>query len=167
MDGNLLSTMSAGAALQVFMAGFIFRECCDIKAVLENIGPILIVVSLTISNAILVKNFMMVRGGGQKIVTHPHLARSDFQVSNNSRLIQQREVPVKPNDSFLIVSDVPSYEFPSSLIDLSGTYKLESKSNYEGEKRPLYVGYTYYFVRDSLYLSVHLSSVLTNIRISC
>jgi N-acetyl-gamma-glutamylphosphate reductase len=127
MTDSFISVMPA-SAVQLFISGFIFREFFDIKVVAEYMWVLLVLVSLTISNAILVRNYLSVTG--QKTVTHS----TQPQVSNDSKVVQQKDISVAARDHIFADKDVPSNEFPNNLLDLSGTYKLESKSNYEGEK---------------------------------
>jgi hypothetical protein len=118
----LLLTLPA-VALPVFIAGFMFGQCCAVKALLENIGPVFSIVILTISNVILLKAFM--RQTGQKPLVQNTMTRLLCSPSTDD--------PGKDEDGVMDMA-VPSKEVPDEVVDLSGTYKLESKVNFEGKK---------------------------------
>lgn len=121
-DSSFQSVMPA-PALPLFLSGFLFRQFCDIPVFAEYIWALLVLVSLTISNAILVRNYFS--GTVQKTVPH----------STQPQVLQRKDVSVAARDIYTVDNDVRSNEIPKSVLDLSGTYKLESKSNYEGEEK--------------------------------
>lgn len=123
------------SALPLFLSGFIFRQFCDIPVFTEYIWALLVLITLTISNAILVRNYFT--GTIKKTVTHS--TQPQVSSSNSANVLQRKDVSVVARDIYSVGKGVPSNEFPNSVLDLSGTYKLESKSNYEGEEKPYFL----------------------------
>ena len=92
-------------------------------ALLEIMCLIFTIAMLTLSNLILLSNFLTKIGcehGGQtkmsRLQTFPQIDKEEAKIKNND-----------------IRKAAPSDQIPDEVVDLSGTYKLESKENFDGK----------------------------------